>query len=125
MYRGLTYIAKTDEQAEAEMGAFFGAKAAEQAKLRSETMGGPPLNSLILKPYFVGGPETVPGALDVLRQCGAGVVDMVLDRKRVVQGETETLPVVLGGRRCTNKTHTPPPHNPPTTAPPTPTLQPH
>src|SRR3546814_3206614 len=23
--------------------------------LRSETMGGPPLNSLILKPYFVGG----------------------------------------------------------------------
>src|SRR3546814_1985609 len=59
------------------MGAFFGAKAAEQAKLRSETMGGPPLNSLILKPYFVGGPETVTGAFDVLRQCGVGVVDMV------------------------------------------------
>src|SRR3546814_12308493 len=40
-------------------------------------MGGPPLNSLILKPYFVGGPETVTGAFDVLRPCGVGVVDMV------------------------------------------------
>src|SRR3546814_19702855 len=82
-YRGLTYIAETDEQAEAEMGAFFGAKASEQAKLRSETMGGPPLNSLILKPYFVGGPETVTGAFDVLRQCGVGVVDMEIGRAHV------------------------------------------
>src|SRR3546814_15070477 len=77
MYRGLTYIAETDEQAEAEMGAFFGANAAEQAKLPSATMGGPPLISLILQPYFVGGPETVTASFDVLLQCGVGVFYMV------------------------------------------------
>src|SRR3546814_11852199 len=49
MYCGLTSIAETDEPAEAELGAFFGAKAAQPTKLRSETMGGPPPTHLILK----------------------------------------------------------------------------
>src|SRR3546814_5813926 len=39
MYRGLSYIAETDEQAEDEMGAFFGDKDDVLANLRSETMG--------------------------------------------------------------------------------------
>lgn len=77
LYRGLTYLAETDEQAEADVVAFFGAKVEEQSKIASSSMGGPPINSLIiLKPYFVGAPSTVLKAFDVLRQCGVGVVDM-------------------------------------------------
>lgn len=77
VYRGLTYVADSDAQAEAEMGAFFGAKAAEQATLQSKTMGGPPVNALILRPYFLGSPQTVIDAFAVLRDLGVGVVDMV------------------------------------------------
>jgi alkanesulfonate monooxygenase SsuD/methylene tetrahydromethanopterin reductase-like flavin-dependent oxidoreductase (luciferase family) len=77
IYRSLTYIAETDQRAEAEAMAFFGAKTAEQAKLQSATMGGPPVNSLILKPYFLGSPKSVLEGFEVLKQCGVGVVDMV------------------------------------------------
>lgn len=55
-----------------------GARAAAQASLQSSTMGGPPLNSLIIqRPYFVGSPETVLNAFNTLHQCGVCVVDMV------------------------------------------------
>jgi alkanesulfonate monooxygenase SsuD/methylene tetrahydromethanopterin reductase-like flavin-dependent oxidoreductase (luciferase family) len=78
MYRGLVYLAESDERAGAEAAAFFGARAEAQAKLQSATMGGPPLNALIIgKPYFLGSPDTVLKAFDVLRECGVGVVDMV------------------------------------------------
>ncbi|MGI4746704.1 MAG: LLM class flavin-dependent oxidoreductase [Janthinobacterium lividum] len=77
IYRGLVYVAESDARAEAEMGAFFGAKAAEQSTLQSKTMGGPPVNALILRPYFLGSPETVIDAFAVLRDMGVGVVDMV------------------------------------------------
>ena len=40
-------------------------------------MGGPPVNSLILQPYFLGGPETLVAQFEGLRACGVGVVDMV------------------------------------------------
>jgi alkanesulfonate monooxygenase SsuD/methylene tetrahydromethanopterin reductase-like flavin-dependent oxidoreductase (luciferase family) len=77
IYRGLTYIADTDEQAQADMGAYFGARAAEQAKLQSSTMGGPPVVPLILQPYFVGGATTVLERFKALYDVGVGVVDTV------------------------------------------------
>lgn len=78
LYRAITYLADTDERAEAETMAHFHAKADQESKLQSETMGGPQLNALITaKPYFLGGPDTVLRAFEVLRDCGVGVVDMV------------------------------------------------
>src|SRR3546814_20506695 len=59
LYRGITYCAETDEQAYADMEAYFGMKAEESAKLQSATLGGPPVLDLVAKPYFVGGPETM------------------------------------------------------------------
>lgn len=76
IYRGIAYIADSDEQAEADMTAHFGKKAEESALLQSKTMGGPPLTSLVLKPYFVGGPETVIQRFQALREAGVGIVDM-------------------------------------------------
>jgi alkanesulfonate monooxygenase SsuD/methylene tetrahydromethanopterin reductase-like flavin-dependent oxidoreductase (luciferase family) len=76
IYRGITYVAPTDEQAEADMTAHFGKKAEEAALLQSATMGGPPALNLVLKPYFVGGPETVIERFRVLHEAGVGVVDM-------------------------------------------------
>jgi alkanesulfonate monooxygenase SsuD/methylene tetrahydromethanopterin reductase-like flavin-dependent oxidoreductase (luciferase family) len=77
LYRGLGHIAATDGEAAAEMGAFFSQRAAEQARIQSRTMGGPPVNSLILEPYFLGGPQTQVARFAALRDCGVGVVDMV------------------------------------------------
>lgn len=77
IYRGLAYVAATDDQAEADLAAHFGAKALEQAKIQSRTMGGPPLLPLVLEPYFLGSPETVIERFAVLRDCGVGVTDMV------------------------------------------------
>src|SRR3546814_7338416 len=54
LYRGITYCAETDEQAYADMEAYFGMKAEESAKLQSATLGGPPVLDLVAKPYFVG-----------------------------------------------------------------------
>ena len=62
--------------AQADMGAFFGRKAAEQAQVQQATMGGPPVVPLITEPYFVGGPETLLGRFEALRDCGVGVVDL-------------------------------------------------
>jgi alkanesulfonate monooxygenase SsuD/methylene tetrahydromethanopterin reductase-like flavin-dependent oxidoreductase (luciferase family) len=76
IYRGIAYAAASDEQAQAEMGAFFGRKAAEQALVQQETLGGPPVVPLITEPYFVGGPETLKGRFETLRDCGVGVVDL-------------------------------------------------
>lgn len=77
LYRGLTYVAASNAQAMDDMGAFFGARSAEQAKLKSSTLGGPPIVPLILQPYFVGDPQTVTERFRVLRDIGVGVVDMV------------------------------------------------
>ncbi len=76
IYRGLAYLSQNDAQAEADAGAFFGARLAEQSKLASTTLGGPPVVPLILTPYFLGGPETFVERFAVLRDCGVGVVDM-------------------------------------------------
>lgn len=77
LYRGLAYIAPTDEQAAADMQTHFGAMADQQAKIQSKTMGGPPVLPLILKPYFVGSPETLLDRFATLRDCGVGVTDLV------------------------------------------------
>jgi hypothetical protein len=58
------------------MGTFFGQKMAEQAQIQQKTMGGPPVVPLVLEPYFVGGPETLKGKMEEIRDCGAGVVDL-------------------------------------------------
>ena len=31
---------------------------------------------LVLEPYFVGGPETLKGKMEAIRDCGVGVVDL-------------------------------------------------
>lgn len=77
LYRGLGHVASTDEQAGADLGAFYSERAAEQADIQAQTMGGPPVNSLILEPYFLGSPETLIRRFEALRDCGVGVVDMV------------------------------------------------
>jgi alkanesulfonate monooxygenase SsuD/methylene tetrahydromethanopterin reductase-like flavin-dependent oxidoreductase (luciferase family) len=77
IYRGIGHVAPSDEQAVEEATRFFGEQAAQQARIQARTMGGPPVNSLILQPYFLGGPETLIARFDVLRACGVGVVDMV------------------------------------------------
>ncbi len=76
VYRGIAYVAPTDEQADADMGAHFGKKAEESALLQSETMGGPPALNLVLKPYFVGSPKTVIERCQTLREAGVGVIDL-------------------------------------------------
>jgi alkanesulfonate monooxygenase SsuD/methylene tetrahydromethanopterin reductase-like flavin-dependent oxidoreductase (luciferase family) len=77
IYRGLAYVADSNAQAMDDMGAFFGARSAEQAKLTSTTMGGPPVVPLILQPYFVGDPQIVTDRFRVLHDIGVGVVDLV------------------------------------------------
>jgi alkanesulfonate monooxygenase SsuD/methylene tetrahydromethanopterin reductase-like flavin-dependent oxidoreductase (luciferase family) len=76
IYRGLAYMAETDQRAFEEMGAYFADKAAAAAALQSKTMGGPPNAPLIQAPYFVGSPQTVLGKFEVLRDAGVGLVDM-------------------------------------------------
>lgn len=76
LYRGLAYVADTDAMAQADMAEHFGNKAAEQAKIQSATMGGPPVVPLILQPYFLGSPSTIIDRFAVLRECGVGVTDM-------------------------------------------------
>ncbi|MAT50346.1 MAG: hypothetical protein CMK32_04070 [Porticoccaceae bacterium] len=76
LYRGIAYPAESDQKARADMEAFFGTQAREQARFTSQTLGGPPVVPLITDPYFVGGPETLIERFAVLRDCGVGVVDM-------------------------------------------------
>lgn len=76
IYRGIAYAAENDAQAQSDMGAFFGRKAAEQAQVQQETLGGPPVVPLITEPYFVGGPDTLKGRFETLRDSGVGVVDL-------------------------------------------------
>jgi alkanesulfonate monooxygenase SsuD/methylene tetrahydromethanopterin reductase-like flavin-dependent oxidoreductase (luciferase family) len=78
IYRGITYVAETDAKAVAQMAEFFGQKAAESAQFQSATLGGPPVVSLVAQPYFVGSSETIIERFATLRDCGVGVVDMVL-----------------------------------------------
>lgn len=102
LYRGLGHIAPSDEQAGAEVGAFFSERAAEQARIQSRTMGGPPVNALILEPYFLGGPATLAGRFAALRDIGVGVVDMVFIGGHALQSgamrlfAAEVLPIVQG-----------------------------
>lgn len=78
IYRSIAYVTPSDEQANADTAAFFGAKAQEQARFHQETLGGPPVNDLIIaRPYLLGSPPTVLNALDALREIGVGIVDMV------------------------------------------------
>ncbi len=78
IYRGIAYLADTDEAADAGMMAHFGRQKEEQAKLQSETMGGPPLNSLILsKAFFSGSPATVIQICETLSDVGVGMIDTV------------------------------------------------
>ncbi len=76
LYRGIAYAAESDGAAAQDMGAYFGHKAAEQAQLQQATLGGPPVVPLISQPYFVGGPETLKGRFEAIRDCGVGVVDL-------------------------------------------------
>lgn len=76
IYRGIAYCAPTDEQAGADMIAYFGAQAEASSKLQSATLGGPPVLDLVAKPYFVGSPETLIERLRVLHDIGVGVVDL-------------------------------------------------
>jgi alkanesulfonate monooxygenase SsuD/methylene tetrahydromethanopterin reductase-like flavin-dependent oxidoreductase (luciferase family) len=76
IYRGIAYAAESDAKAFDDMGAFFGAKMAEQAQIQQKTLGGPPVVPLVLEPYFVGGPETLKGKMEAIRDCGVGVVDL-------------------------------------------------
>lgn len=102
LYRGLGHIAPSDAQAGADVGAFFSEKATERARIQSQTMGGPPVNSMIREPYFLGGPETLVGRFETLRDCGVGVVDMVFIGHHALQSgamelfASEVLPVVQG-----------------------------
>lgn len=76
IYRGITYCAPTDAQAEADMIAFFGQQAEEQGKLQSATLGGPPVLDLVAKPYFVGSPATLVEKFRVLHDVGVGICDL-------------------------------------------------
>lgn len=76
LYRGIAYAAGTDAQAIDDMGAFFGAKMQEQAQFKPSAISGPPIVPLVTEPFFVGGPETLKGRLETLRDCGVGVVDL-------------------------------------------------
>jgi alkanesulfonate monooxygenase SsuD/methylene tetrahydromethanopterin reductase-like flavin-dependent oxidoreductase (luciferase family) len=101
-YRGLTYIADTDEQAQVEAMAFFGAKLAEQAQFTSATLGGPPVNDLITMPYFFGAPGTAISAFELLRDVGVGFVDICLGMGTAQQ---QTHAVELLGREVLPVVH--------------------
>ena len=76
LYRGITYCAASDEQAYADMEAFFGKQNEEQSKLQSKTLGGPPVLDLVARPYFIGGPETMIRKFEALRDIGVGICDL-------------------------------------------------
>jgi alkanesulfonate monooxygenase SsuD/methylene tetrahydromethanopterin reductase-like flavin-dependent oxidoreductase (luciferase family) len=103
IYRGITYLAESDERAFADMERHFGAKAEESAKLQSATLGGPPVLSLVAKPYFVGGPETMIAKFKALHDIGVGICDLPFvigtpeEQRRSLElfGE-KVLPVVQG-----------------------------
>jgi hypothetical protein len=76
IYCGIAYAVDSGAKALDDMEAFFGAKAAEQAQIQQKTIGGPPVVPLVLEPYFVGGPDTLKGKMESIRDCGAGVVDL-------------------------------------------------
>jgi alkanesulfonate monooxygenase SsuD/methylene tetrahydromethanopterin reductase-like flavin-dependent oxidoreductase (luciferase family) len=77
-YRGIAHLAETEAAADSEMAEHFGAKQAQQAALQSKTMGGPPLNALIIgKAYFSGSSDTVLQACRALHDLGVGQIDMV------------------------------------------------
>ncbi len=103
IYRGITYCAPSDAQAEADMVAYFGKQAEEQGKLQSATLGGPPVLDLVAKPYFVGGPETLVEKFRTLHEIGVGVCDLPFvvgtpeqQRAALELFGKEVLPVVQG-----------------------------
>lgn len=76
IYRGLTYLAPSDQQARDEAFAFFGEKAQQAAQTQQATMGGPQTTPLVFEPYFLGGPKTIIERFAVLRECGVGITDL-------------------------------------------------
>lgn len=104
IYRGLVHLAESDAQADAEMAAHFQSKQDEQATLQSETMGGPPLNSLIIgRPYFAGSAASVTQACRKLHNLGVGNVDLVFSIgthdqqvRSITRFAKEVLPVIHG-----------------------------
>ena len=88
LYRGIAYPASSDAQAADDMAAFFGRKQAEQARLQQGALGGPPVVPLVSEPYFVGGPETLVGRFETLRDCGVGIVDLAFGIGSPDQRET-------------------------------------
>lgn len=104
VYRGLAYIGDDDTTSDAEMSAHFQSKQDEQAKLQAETMGGPPINSMIIgRPFFVGGPDTVIKACHALHERGVGKIDLVFtigshdqQVRSITKFAKEILPVIRG-----------------------------
>jgi alkanesulfonate monooxygenase SsuD/methylene tetrahydromethanopterin reductase-like flavin-dependent oxidoreductase (luciferase family) len=93
LYRGLAHAAESDAQAESELAAHYGVRAAEaeafrakagEARIARPTASGltpargqpPPLTPLIVRPYFLGSPSTILQRMQTLHECGVGVVDM-------------------------------------------------
>jgi alkanesulfonate monooxygenase SsuD/methylene tetrahydromethanopterin reductase-like flavin-dependent oxidoreductase (luciferase family) len=103
IYRGIAYCAATDEQAQADMIAYFGRQAEEQSTLQSATLGGPPVLELVAQPYFVGSPETLVEKFRALHDIGVGVCDLPFvvgtpeqQRASLELFGREVLPVVQG-----------------------------
>jgi alkanesulfonate monooxygenase SsuD/methylene tetrahydromethanopterin reductase-like flavin-dependent oxidoreductase (luciferase family) len=102
VYRGLGHVAPTDGQAFAEVGAHFGALAADQECYGLPTDMGPPAPPLVLNPYFLGGMETVKARCAALHEAGVGVVDINFIGSPTMQVEAldlfaaAVLPVIHG-----------------------------
>lgn len=93
LYRGLAYVAASDDEAEGALASHYGVRAAEAAALQAKILGAPaalptasgltpargkppPLTPLVARPYFLGGPATIFQRMQTLRECGVGVLDM-------------------------------------------------
>jgi hypothetical protein len=72
-----------------------GANMAQQAQIQQKALVGPPVMPLVLEPYFVGGPETLKGKMEAIRDCGVGAVDLAT----VMRPPPELTPFRNGGTR--------------------------
>jgi alkanesulfonate monooxygenase SsuD/methylene tetrahydromethanopterin reductase-like flavin-dependent oxidoreductase (luciferase family) len=91
VYRGLGHVAHSDGQAFAEVGAHFGALAADQERYGLPTDAGPPAPPLVLNPYFLGGTETVKARCQALHDAGVGVIDINFIGSPTMQAESLSL----------------------------------
>lgn len=88
LYRGIACVGETDEQAQAIFQSYLGVKAEEKALMQSQSMGGPPVNDLIMEPYFLGGVDKIIERFRALHDCGVGVVDMGFSIGNIEQQKT-------------------------------------